>query len=371
MCVVKTQLFALKLLVTLFHILLGLETVLVSGQCLDDQKSLLLQFKDSLKFNSTLSTKLVSWNQNTDCCTWEGVTCNISNTSHVIGLDINSNSISGCVLNSTSSSLSGLRLQQFPDLRYLPSLITLDLAENQLSGEMPNWIWNVGNGGLRFLNLSVNQLEKLQEPYVIFTSIDISNNQFEGNIPHTIGELKSFKSLNLSHNPLSGSIPNSFGTLKLLETLDLSSNRLTGKIPVELGDISFLAVLDLSDNQLTGRIPTATQIQTFPEASFKGNKKLCGSPFRINCSGIPVIRAAYDNGDPGDNIKWEFVGPEIGFVVGLGVVILPLIFDKGWRSSYYERVDHIIFKVFRTKHQKKNNHGRIRIRYSRIQRARS
>lgn len=110
MSAMNTQLFVSLLLVTLFHILLGLDIVLVSGQCLDDQKSSLLQFKNSLKFNSKLSSKLFSWNQSTDCCTWEGVTCDLSsNTGHIIGLDINSELISGCVLSSTSSSLSGLR----------------------------------------------------------------------------------------------------------------------------------------------------------------------------------------------------------------------------------------------------------------------
>lgn len=162
----------------------------------------------------------------------------------------------------------------------------------------------------------------------IFTSIDISNNRFEGNIPHTMGELKSLVSLNLSLNALTGSIPKSIGTLKLLETLDLSKNKLTGKIPVELIDISFLEVLDLSYNQLTGKIPTGSQIQTFPETSFEGNKGLCRLPLYIKCSGVPVLTAYYDDEDPGDNIKWEFVAPEVGFAVGLGIVILPLIFNK-------------------------------------------
>ncbi|WOG84403.1 hypothetical protein DCAR_0103586 [Daucus carota subsp. sativus] len=135
----------------------------------------------------------------------------------------------------------------------------------------------------------------------IYTSIDISNNRFEGNIPHTISELKSLSSFNMSHNTLSGSIPNSFGTIKVLETLDLLVNMLTGKKPLELGDISFLKVLDLSYNQLSGKIPTGSQIQTFPEASFEGNKKLCGPPLHINCIRILFMTAAYDDGDSGDS----------------------------------------------------------------------
>ncbi|XVF77154.1 hypothetical protein PTKIN_Ptkin14bG0018200 [Pterospermum kingtungense] len=63
------------------------------------------------------------------------------------------------------------------------------------------------------------------------TSIDLSNNKFEGQIPKVIGNIKSLKGLNLSHNNPNGSIPNSEGNLINLEWLDLSSNLLVGEIP--------------------------------------------------------------------------------------------------------------------------------------------
>ncbi|KAL4353179.1 hypothetical protein GQ457_06G005780 [Hibiscus cannabinus] len=59
----------------------------VSGQCQRDQQLLLLGFKNSL--NSSLSEKLVKWNQGTDCCSWDGITCDASG--RVIGLDLSSN----------------------------------------------------------------------------------------------------------------------------------------------------------------------------------------------------------------------------------------------------------------------------------------
>ncbi|KAM7528627.1 hypothetical protein LguiB_032037 [Lonicera macranthoides] len=78
------------------------------------------------------------------------------------------------------------------------------------------------------------QQMELVKILTIFTTIDFSNNYFEGEVPETIGELKSLYFLNLSHNSLTGSIPPLFGNLKKLESLDLSVNKLIGKIPPEL-----------------------------------------------------------------------------------------------------------------------------------------
>ena len=58
----------------------------------------------------------------------------------------------------------------------------------------------------------------------IFTTIDLSNNRFEGMIPKEVGKLSSLKLLNFSHNILRGHIPSSLGNLTQLESLDLSSN---------------------------------------------------------------------------------------------------------------------------------------------------
>jgi len=50
-----------------------------------------------------------------------------------------------------------------------------------------------------------------------FTTIDLSNNMFEGEIPQVIGKLNSLKGLNLSHNQIIGTIPQSLSNLKNLE----------------------------------------------------------------------------------------------------------------------------------------------------------
>ncbi|KAL1174393.1 hypothetical protein V6Z11_A04G008900 [Gossypium hirsutum] len=113
--------------------------------------------------------------------------------------------------------------------------------------------------------------------------IDLSNNQFEGEIPKVIGKLNLLKGLNLSHNNLNCGIPTSIGNLTNLEWLDLSSNRLSGTISNRLADLAFLSSLSVSENQLHGQIPQGKQFNTFGKDSYEGNKGLCGFPVSKDC----------------------------------------------------------------------------------------
>ncbi|KAM7477958.1 hypothetical protein LguiA_026171 [Lonicera macranthoides] len=61
----------------------------------------------------------------------------------------------------------------------------------------------------------------------VFIAIDLSNNKFKGEIPHSIGSLKGLQSLNLSNNDFIGPIPPSLGKLSRLESLELSRNNLS------------------------------------------------------------------------------------------------------------------------------------------------
>ncbi|KAK3423804.1 hypothetical protein EUGRSUZ_F00569, partial [Eucalyptus grandis] len=126
---------------------------------------------------------------------------------------------------------------------------------------------------------------KLVKILTIFTTIDLSQNSFQGEIPEAFGHLHSLVGLNLSHNHLIGSIPLTLGNLTNLGWLDLSSNMLSGEIPRVLGDLASLGYLNLSKNQLIGRIPQDKQLSTFSNDSFSENPSLCGTPLLKACPG--------------------------------------------------------------------------------------
>jgi Leucine-rich repeat (LRR) protein len=62
----------------------------------------------------------------------------------------------------------------------------------------------------------------------------MSSNEFVGEVPEEIGQLKLLNLLNLSHNALTGLIPSRFANSEQLESLDLSFNQLSGHIPQQL-----------------------------------------------------------------------------------------------------------------------------------------
>ncbi|KAK1563355.1 hypothetical protein Q3G72_026430 [Acer saccharum] len=97
----RLLLFSWLFLITFLANLFGSDVVLVACQCQSDQQSLLLRLKSSLNFDVNRSVHLVKWNQNTDCCNWSGVDCDVGG--HVIGLNLSfeSISISGGIENST------------------------------------------------------------------------------------------------------------------------------------------------------------------------------------------------------------------------------------------------------------------------------
>ncbi|XLU22369.1 hypothetical protein S245_058435 [Arachis hypogaea] len=191
-----------------------------------------------------------------------------------------------------------------------PKLRIFDVSNNKFSGSLPMQYFEEFQGmmtmndntqadGLEYMSFYVNttsvpyndsvvitmkgQVIEMSRILTIFTTIDLSNNMFEGEIPHVIGELSSLKGLNLSHNKISGNIPQTLGNLTSLEWLDLSWNQLKGEIPLSLTNLNFLSVLNLSENQLKGLIPTGKQFNTFQNDSYIGNPMLCGFPLSKSC----------------------------------------------------------------------------------------
>ncbi|XVF18854.1 hypothetical protein REPUB_Repub11eG0058800 [Reevesia pubescens] len=178
------------------------------------------------------------------------------------------------------------------------------------------------------VNLVIKGLEtELVKILTIFTSMDLSNNNFEGEIPGIIGKLRSLRGLNLSHNNLVGQIPPSLGNLTKLEWLDFSSNKLGGKIPRELVDLTFLSFFSVSYNQLVGPIPEGKQFNTFENDSYKENVGLCGLPLSRGCSNNeprpppPLMNSDKDDDGSMFEFGWKVVAIGYGFGFLFGVAI--------------------------------------------------
>ncbi|XVF79297.1 hypothetical protein PTKIN_Ptkin14bG0210100 [Pterospermum kingtungense] len=162
----------------------------------------------------------------------------------------------------------------------------------------------------------------------ILSSIDVSNNNFSGEIPTNIGELKYLKGLNFSHNKFEGHIPSSIGSLTNLEWLDLSSNRLSGTIPEELLDVTSLEVFNLSYNNLVGQIPVGNQFNTFLNDCYLGNLGLCGFPVSKKCNQHPPPPSLVTSGSK-IGFGWKVVALGYGCGVIFGMLMGYLVFSTG------------------------------------------
>nr|XP_043638495.1 probable LRR receptor-like serine/threonine-protein kinase IRK [Erigeron canadensis] len=293
-----------------------------------------------LKLPATISTLTLSANKFTGRVELDMM---VAKFKELYALDLSHNHLTvhakNSVMMNTSTKLNSLmlascKMRQIPDVRNQSTLKMLDLSDNELRGEIPNWIWEAGNGYLRFLNLSHNGFSSLQKPYTFPFLLDVldlhsnmlqgdipvpprrvyildySNNNFKSAIPVGFGNVlrstlyfsisnsrvvglipqsitrnaTSLRFLDLSRNALTGPIDPVIGSMKDLRSLDLSLNMLTGSIPEQLETgLKSLSFLNLSYNHLSGRIPQGSNFQKFTKLSFEGNEGLCGPPLNKTC----------------------------------------------------------------------------------------
>ncbi|GJU99146.1 leucine-rich repeat protein [Tanacetum coccineum] len=281
-------------------------------------------------------------------------------------------------------------------LGYLSSLRSLNMHGNKLSGRLPASLANLTN--LQILQLNENELVGsiptwLGREVSFLRLVNLKSNNFDGNIPHEICYLTHIQILVLADNNLSGNIPRCFnnfsvlsgkqiasndtfiysigdvpdvistngpngitiiefikkpadgkdpgedwdylGNMKALVSCDLSVNKLYGELPMSLSSLSLLSSFNVSYNNLTGRVPSSTQLQSFNESSFFGNK-LCGDPLVEQCARVEAPAPDTRNQEESHRADWALViGIVLGFVIGFWVIVLPLILCRSWRISYF------------------------------------
>ncbi|XP_024171687.2 receptor-like protein EIX2 [Rosa chinensis] len=137
------------------------------------------------------------------------------------------------------------------------NFVHIDLSWNKLEGGIPKGIQNLCS--LESLTLWSNQLSENFEDSVktlscaenTLETVDLGFNQFWGSLP----DLKRFfklRKLYLSNNQLNGSVPKSVGQLSSLESLYLRGNSLSGVITeAHFLNLSRLQYLSLSGNRFS------------------------------------------------------------------------------------------------------------------------
>jgi Leucine-rich repeat (LRR) protein len=158
--------------------------------------------------------------------------------------------------------------------------ITAFLAwENNLVGGLPssyaNWT-RLDRFSVRSNTMSGRFSEDVFGSWNMATSIDISDNKFNGTVSTHIGLLTSLMTLSLKANNFTGQVPSELGKLTVLHELYLGENRFTSTIPSELGSARRLQYLDLESNLHTGTIPTELAFLTDLEELRLGGNAFVG-----------------------------------------------------------------------------------------------
>ena len=285
--------------------------------CNHHDSSALLEFKNSFSVNisskpdiwpscSSFSFKTEYWKNSTDCCKWDGVTCDTV-SGHVIGLDLNCNNLKGELhpnstmfqlkhlqkLNLAFNNFSGSSFHVgFSDLK---KLTHLNLSDCHLSGNIPSsishlsklvlldlssdsygymeqklklnpltWKKLIHNAtNLRELHLNGVNMSSIRERSLSLLtnlssslgSLSLAYTGLQGNLSSDILSLPNLQRLDLSFNQhLSGQLPKSNWSTPL-RYLHLSTITLSGEIPNSIGNLKYLTQLVLSDCNFNGMVP--------------------------------------------------------------------------------------------------------------------
>ncbi|CAN6237167.1 unnamed protein product [Urochloa humidicola] len=233
-----------------------------TSSCTAQEKASLLQFLAGLSNDASLA-KL--WQGSTDCCNWEGITCNRNRT--VIEISLASRGLEGHIT---------------PSLSNITGLQHLNLSYNLLSGDLPLEL--LSSSSIVVLDVSFNQLNgELHElpsstPGQPLQVLNISSNMFTGQFASTAWKtMDNLVAFNASNNSFTGQIPTHFCNISpSFAVLDLCYNQFSGRVPPEIGDCSMLRVLKAGHNNLSGILPdelfSATSLEhlSFPNNNLQG-----------------------------------------------------------------------------------------------------
>ncbi|KAH0470654.1 hypothetical protein IEQ34_000377 [Dendrobium chrysotoxum] len=303
--------------VLLLALLRFLELFLINynalGQCFQAEGSALLQLKRGF-----ISSELDTWLLGTNCCIWEGVTCDKSR--RVIGLDLSNRSIIG-MISPSLFNLTSLHTLNFADNLFdqisipdfgwdkLTNLISLNLSCAGFVGKVPTVISFLTK--LSSLDLSLNvglsftsyptflrNMSNLRELYLdsvdllaygdewcgalvnstpVLEVLSMDGCSLFGTSCSSLSMLPFLSIVSLRDNNLDSSILDSFVNFSSLSELQVQGNEFKGVFPKQLFQLRNLKNLDISNNpMLSGSLPD------FPEDNKFESLVLSGTNFTGN-----------------------------------------------------------------------------------------
>ncbi|TYI85375.1 hypothetical protein E1A91_D05G437200v1 [Gossypium mustelinum] len=206
-----------------------------------------------------------------------------SNLPNLKYLDLSFNSLyltsnTTSTVNFRSLFLSSCNLSEFP--QFLKGL----------KSKIPQWMQEVGNDSLTYLNVSHNSLTEVEHfPWKNIEFLDLSSNLIRGNLPIPASTINVFL---ISNNSFNGEVSSLICNATYLQILDLSHNYLSGTIPQCFGNLSnILQVLNLKKNEFYGTIPL-TFAKGCQLTNFNLNGNLLEGPLTpsiLNCNGLEVL----------------------------------------------------------------------------------
>uniref|UniRef100_K3ZMY8 Protein kinase domain-containing protein n=1 Tax=Setaria italica TaxID=4555 RepID=K3ZMY8_SETIT len=254
-----------------------------------DRLSLIAFKEEAISLDPTKA--LVSWNDSTHFCNWEGLIGQISpslgNLTFLRRLVLSKNAFTGEI----SLSITRLRRLQIliltntlrgmiPNFANSSSLKNLQLANNVLVGQFPDLPYHLQHLELEYNGLAGTIPASLAN-ITTLTTFSCEGNNIKGNIPDELGKLPGMKFLAAGENQLAGRFPRAVMNLSALTVLSLPVNRLSGVTPNNLGtsqpnlqtllgnnffggyiphsltNASNLHLLDMSNNNFTGVVPSS------------------------------------------------------------------------------------------------------------------
>ncbi|KAK3127387.1 hypothetical protein QOZ80_7AG0572580 [Eleusine coracana subsp. coracana] len=289
-------------------LLLGLLIVhasVAAAECPADQASALLRLKRS--FHHPF---LPSWRARTDCCRWEGVSCDAA-SGRVAALDLGGHGLQsrggfdGSLFHLVTLQRLSLAGNDFGGARLpasgferLIELTHLNLSDAGFAGQVPAGIGSLSRLVLLDLSSSAQPMTPLEFKEPSFRAVvanlrnltelrldgvDMSAAAAAGAWCDVLSEsAPRLRVLTLQSCQLSGPICASLSRLRSLDVVDLSNNNqgfaLSGPIPEFFADFRHLTVLQLSNNDFNGSLPRGIfQLERLRVLDVSSNSGLSGS----------------------------------------------------------------------------------------------